>query len=124
MIRNLLTNALRYGGDYIAVDVERKDDLVTITVADDGPGVPDNREHAIFEAYERGHAQSTQPGSVGLGLAVSRELARVMGGELTFERRNAVTRFAFAAPAFVDKSPSLDSGKALTQPVAVSIDAA
>ena len=86
--------------------------------------VPDNREQAIFEAYERGHAQSTQPGSVGLGLAVSRELARMMGGDVTFERRNSMTRFAFAVPAFEGESPNLDSGQALLQPVPVSSDAA
>ena len=123
VIRNLITNARRYGGDYIAVDVERHAGVVTITVVDDGPGVPDNREQAIFEAYERGHAQSTQPGSVGLGLAVSRELARMMGGDLTFERRDSMTRFAFTVPAFVEESPRLDPAHE-PMPVPVSIDAA
>ena len=123
VIRNLLTNARRYGGDNIAVDIERNAEVVTITVVDDGPGVPDNREQAIFEAYERGHAQSTQPGSVGLGLAVSRELARMMGGDLTFERRDSLTRFAFTVPAFVGDSPRLDPAP---EPISVpvSIDAA
>lgn len=51
VIRSLITNARRYGGDYIAVDVERHTGVVTITVVDDGPGVPDNREQAIFQAY-------------------------------------------------------------------------
>lgn len=124
VIRNLLTNARRYGGDYLAVDVEREAESVTITVIGDGPGVPDNREQAIFEAHERGHAQSTQPGSVGLGLAVSRELARMMGGDLTFERRNSMTRFAFTVPAFVGESPTLDSEPGPMLPVPVSIDAA
>ena len=123
VIRNLITNARRYGGDYIAVDVERRADVVTITVVDDGPGVPDNREQAIFEAYERGHAQSTQPGSVGLGLAVSRELARMMGGDLTFERRDSMTRFAFSVPAFGEERRPLDAANE-PMPVAVSIDAA
>ena len=123
VIRNLITNARRYGGDYIAVDVERRADVVTITVVDDGPGVPDNREQAIFEAYERGHAQSTQPGSVGLGLAVSRELARMMGGDLTFERRDSMTRFAFTVPAFGEERRPLDAANE-PMPVAVSIDAA
>jgi signal transduction histidine kinase len=123
VIRNLITNARRYGGDQIAVEVERHGEMVRITVVDDGPGVPDNREHAIFEAYERGHAQSTQPGSVGLGLAVSRELARMMGGDLTFERRDLTTRFTFAVPAFVEDNRRLESaGK--SRPAAVSIDAA
>jgi signal transduction histidine kinase len=108
VVRNLISNARRYGGDHIEVDVERNADVVTVTVVDDGPGVPDNREQAIFEAYERGHAEATQPGSVGLGLAVSRELARMMGGDVTFERRDSKTRFAFTVPAFREKRPSSD----------------
>jgi signal transduction histidine kinase len=122
-VRNLISNARRYGGGHIAVDVERNADVVTVTVIDDGPGVPDNREEAIFEAYERGHAQPTQPGSVGLGLAVSRELARMMGGDVTFERRDSKTRFAFAVPAFREKRPSSDP-EGTPGAAAVSVDVA
>ena len=48
----------------------------------------------------------------------------MMGGDVTFERRNSMTRFAFAVPAFVGESPNLDSGQALMQPVLVSSHAA
>jgi signal transduction histidine kinase len=101
VLRNLITNARRYGGGSIAVEVERRGDAVAIAVIDDGPGVPKDREQAIFEAYERGHAGSTQPGSVGLGLTVSRQLARMMDGDLTYERRDSMTRFEFTVPASV-----------------------
>jgi signal transduction histidine kinase len=123
VVRNLITNARRYGGEYIAVDVERRADLVAITVIDDGPGVPEDREQAIFEPYERGHTQSIQPGSVGLGLAVSRELARMMGGDLTFERRASTSRFEFAVPAFATDRPGLDP---VPEPASIpaSVDAA
>jgi len=123
VVRNLITNARRYGGEYIAVDIERQADMVVVTVLDNGPGVPEDRSSAIFDAYERGHAASIQPGSVGLGLAVSRELARLMGGDLTFERRDEMTRFAFTVPAFVDKQmPSHPGGE--RPRVATSVDAA
>ena len=123
VVRNLITNARRYGGDHIAVDVERRADLVAITVLDDGPGVPEDRKQAIFEPYERGQAQSTQPGSVGLGLTVSRELARMMGGDLTLERRDEMTRFEITVPAFMEDRSRLDS---VREPVAanVSVDSA
>jgi signal transduction histidine kinase len=125
VVRNLVTNARRYGGDNIAVEVDRRAEVVTITVVDDGPGVPAHRERAIFEAYERGHAEATQPGSVGLGLAVSRELARMMGGDLTFERREAMTRFAFTVPAYREERTILGSAAEPTAvPAPVSIDAA
>ena len=120
VVRNLITNARRYGGDHIAVDIERRADFVAITVLDDGPGVPEDRKQAIFEAYELGRAQSTQPGSVGLGLTVSRQLARMMGGDLTFERRDEMTRFEFTVPVFIKDRPRLESvGEPV--PVAVSV---
>lgn len=102
VVRNLLTNAQRYGGDDIGIDIEERENVITITVSDNGPGVPEGREQVIFEPYERGHEESTQPGSVGLGLAVSRQLARMMGGDLTYRRHNSTTRFEFTVPAFVD----------------------
>jgi signal transduction histidine kinase len=105
VIRNLLTNAQRYGGDHVAINVERRGALIAVTVLDDGPGVPEGREQAIFEAYERGHVESTQPGSVGLGLAVSRQLAEMMGGDLIYKRRDSTTRFEFTVPAFIDNRP-------------------
>jgi signal transduction histidine kinase len=101
VLRNLLTNARRYAGGFIAVEVEQRDGVVAIIVVDDGPGVPEDREQAIFEAYERAHTSSTQPGSVDLGLSISRQLARMMDGDLTFQRRDAMTRFEFTVPACV-----------------------
>ena len=101
VVRNLITNARRYGGGYIGVDVAERGNVIVITVSDNGPGVPEGREQAIFEPYERGHEESTQPGSVGLGLAVSRQLARMMGGDLTYRRRNSTTQFQFTVPAFI-----------------------
>ena len=105
VLRNLITNARRYGGGSIAIEVKQRGDAVAISVVDDGPGVPEDREQAIFEAYERGHANSTQPGSVGLGLTVSRQLARLMDGDLTFQRRDSMTCFEFTVPVFVDEAP-------------------
>ncbi|MCP4307129.1 MAG: HAMP domain-containing histidine kinase [bacterium] len=102
VVRNLLTNAQRYGGDDIGIDIEERGHVITITVFDNGPGVPEGRERLIFEAYERGHEESTQPGSVGLGLAVSRQLARMMGGDLAYSRHHSTTRFEFTVPTFVD----------------------
>lgn len=99
IVRNLVTNARRYGGDAILIEVEQLADLTTIAVIDDGPGVPEERKDAIFDAYERGHTDTIQPGSVGLGLAVSRQLARMMGGDILYRRHNDTTRFEVTVPA-------------------------
>jgi nitrogen-specific signal transduction histidine kinase len=101
IVRNLLTNASRYGGEDIWIEVTDRDDRIVIAVVDNGSGVPPRLAARIFEAYERGHeTELTQPGSVGLGLAVSRRLAGLMDGSLEYRRANDCTRFELTLPAF------------------------
>ena len=80
------------------IDATGTTGTVQIIVSDDGEGVPAGLEEVIFGRYERGTSVS-QPGSVGIGLAVSRELADLMGGELTYERQNGRTQFVLRLPA-------------------------
>ncbi len=88
IMRNLLSNAARYGGSNVSVHAYRDGPVVTVAVHDDGPGVPSDRADSIFEPYTSAHEPGTQPGSVGLGLAVSRTLARLMGGDLIYNGKS------------------------------------
>lgn len=97
VVRNLLTNARRYGGDRIVLDVGVRGDVAYIVVRDDGAGVAPDRWELIFEPYERTHSRST-PGSVGLGLTVSRQLCRLMGGDLTYRYRGGWSEFTVEVP--------------------------
>ncbi len=98
VIRNLLTNAVKYGGDRIVILVESRDDRALVVVADDGGGVPVEEEELIFERYYRSAQSPTQPGSVGIGLPLSRQLAEMMGGTLEYVRRGAHPTFEFSIP--------------------------
>jgi signal transduction histidine kinase len=98
IIRNLLTNAVKYGGDRIAVMVRALGDRAQILVADDGRGVPIEEQELIFERYYRGRQSPTQPGSVGIGLAVSRQLAELMGGTLRYVDAYGESRFELTLP--------------------------
>lgn len=98
IVRNLLTNAVRYGGDQVWVEAEVGSRTVSIAVLDDGLGVPPESVDKIFEAYERAHSASSLPSSVGLGLAVSRQLARLLGGDLEYRRRDGATAFVLTLP--------------------------
>jgi PAS domain S-box-containing protein len=98
VVRNLLTNAVRYGGDDVRLYVTPIVDGVEFVVADNGNGV-DGEAERIFEPYVRAHENPTQPASVGLGLAVSRSLARAMGGDLSYSRTGGWTRFTFTIPS-------------------------
>jgi two-component system phosphate regulon sensor histidine kinase PhoR len=81
---NLIDNAVKYGHDSpVSVRVENAPAAVRVVVSDTGPGIlPSDRER-IFEKFYRGDPQLTHaPGGTGLGLYISRELARRMGASL------------------------------------------
>ena len=85
IMRNLVTNAIKYGGDQVVVAVRGgDDDRVKVVVSDNGHGVPEREAGLIFERYYRSAQSPTQPGSVGIGLAVSRQLAEMMQGTLDY----------------------------------------
>jgi signal transduction histidine kinase len=100
IIRNLLSNAIRYGGDRVMVDIVALDGTVLLAVSDNGPGIPRSEQERIFEAYEIAHDPGSQPSSVGLGLAVARRLARLMSGDLTYERTGNISVFELHLPRF------------------------
>ncbi len=98
IIRNLLTNAGRYGGPKVWVKAARFGDSVRVEVCDDGTGVPAGAIDSIFEAYGRGEPGRRNPESVGLGLSVARRLAEAMGGSLQYHRRADHTAFVLRLP--------------------------
>ena len=85
LIGNLLDNALRYcpAGSEVTLEVATTDDIATVAVADDGPGVPADERERVFERFHR-LADATTAGS-GLGLAIVREVARAHGGRAFME---------------------------------------
>ena len=99
LMRNLLANADRYGGDQIQVSTQQRGDFTEIVVADNGPGVPPEKEVRLFTRYVHEGEDPLTVGSIGLGLAVVRILAEVMGGTARYERVNGWSRFVIALPA-------------------------
>ncbi len=87
IMRNLLTNALRYGGTDIEIYTEHRDGQWAVIVSDDGPGIPRESREAIFVSYQRAHQVKGVTGSVGLGLTVARRLAELMGGSLGYRHQ-------------------------------------
>ena len=105
VIRNLLTNAARYGGPSIRISA-REDGVATlITVADNGTGVGAGEAERIFEPYMRSIHGAALPASMGLGLAVARKLSLLMGGDLTYSRRGAWTVFELRLPNCYGQEP-------------------
>jgi signal transduction histidine kinase len=83
VVRILLDNALRHapGSSTVRIIPAYHGENATVEVADNGPGVAAEDRERIFERFERGSGPSGA-GGFGLGLAIGRELARRMGGEL------------------------------------------
>ncbi len=96
---NLLGNAVRHSPERgtIAVIGERRGEMVAVTVADEGPGIAQADHERIFERYER---VGDSPGGIGLGLAISRRLARSMGGDIELQSAPGEgARFTLLLPA-------------------------
>lgn len=93
IIRNLATNAQRYGGPNIRVTVGDESNRGFVEVRDDGEPLSRTARTEIFEPYARAEQRPGLTASVGLGLAVSRRLARHMGGDLTYDHDGTNTVF-------------------------------
>jgi signal transduction histidine kinase len=88
IVRNLITNAIRYGGEHVEVAVAQTGETTVIDVMDSGGPIHPSRVETMFEPFDHTDHGGRTPNSVGLGLAVARSLARVMGGDLTYAYRD------------------------------------
>ncbi|MGE5186362.1 MAG: sensor histidine kinase [Acidobacteriota bacterium] len=99
IVANLLDNAEKYarGADDRTIALVARDvgDRVDIEVSDRGPGVADSRR--LFEAFRRG-VDRDGPAGLGLGLALSRSLARAMGGDLAYRGSGTGATFVLTLP--------------------------
>lgn len=115
VLRNLLENAKKYGGDEVLVDGELfAPGLYRVCVSDNGSGILEEDRDRVFRHFEQlstGDARLQQ--GVGLGLPIARTLSRAMGGDLWYEDRFPVgARFCFsvtlAGPATTEEAAEAD----------------
>lgn len=99
VVSNLLTNALRYGAAPIRVSAAERGGGIIITVQDHGPGIPADRREHIFERFTVLDPARRRPDSSGLGLAIARENARLLGGTLALAGTETGATFVLALPA-------------------------
>ncbi len=85
-LANLVNNAARYGS-HAAVTAGQLDNLIAIYVDDDGPGIPPERREEVFRPFVRlDESRGAAAGSVGLGLTIARDIARLHGGEIMLQQ--------------------------------------
>ena len=98
ILQPVVENACRYGSSRVRVDVARENSSVVFAIVDDGPGVADDERESIFEPGVRGQGANGSAGA-GLGLALSRRLARTVHGDVYAETSADGGRFLIRLPA-------------------------
>ena len=105
IVFNLVSNAIKFtqeGSVVVRIDIEPRceERSLVIAVEDTGPGVPERVADRLFEAFEQADSSTTRKhGGTGLGLPISRKLARLMGGDVHLDAAyESGSRFVVTAP--------------------------
>ena len=87
ILDNLLENAIQYAGPgaEVAVEAGGRDSIVLLSVADDGPGIPEDERPRVFERFYRGSTGRQSAPGTGLGLAIAAELVRRWEGQIRLD---------------------------------------
>jgi signal transduction histidine kinase len=91
VLTNLIENAVKYspGGDEVTVTVRPENGLVRVEVTDNGPGIPRDQQHLIFEKFRRAEVPGGSKPGTGLGLFIARSIVEAHGGTLDVRSRPA-----------------------------------
>jgi PAS domain S-box-containing protein len=102
VLRNLLGNAAKYGGDGpVIVTANESGATVTVRVRDAGPGFPPDEVGQLFDLFFRSPSAVKRATGAGIGLFVSRQLVHAMGGRMTATNRpEGGAEFSFEIPVF------------------------
>jgi len=101
VIKNFMSNALKFTSKgSITQHFEMKENTLCISVIDTGIGIPEDKQNAIFEAFQQADGSiSRKFGGTGLGLSISRELAKLLGGKIELKSEVGVgSTFTFYLP--------------------------
>lgn len=107
---NLLSNAEKYAsGTCLRVETIREDDKAVLRISDGGPGIPNGMEEKIFKRFFRlNDSLSSGTAGAGIGLTLSRQIARDHGGELRCLRRKTGACFELILPLIPNENENID----------------
>jgi len=104
---NLLSNVEKYAVDsrHLEIISRQQNNVTTIVVADDGPGIPPEHRSQIFQPFYRAADSLEDAPGTGIGLAIARQLARLHGGDLVLQPSDTGSRFCIEL-----HTPTVDDG--------------
>ena len=106
VLRNLISNAVKYGGGVIRLQGEEEGRFFRWAVSDNGPGVPKELEERLFQRFVHTLTfRQAVAGGVGLGLSIVKSLAEGMGGSVSYERSDGWTSFVVRVPLLETAEP-------------------
>jgi signal transduction histidine kinase len=98
LLHILVGNALRHGGERVAIWAAADGEWANLTVSDDGPGIPSQLDGRLFERLVDLGKRTPGIGDSGTGLSIARALGDLIGGELTYKRDASWSHFSFRMP--------------------------
>ncbi len=107
VLRNLISNARRYGGRNVVIEFGANPEHGFVRVVDDGAPLAPDASKRMFEKFYTADAGGTSPGGVGLGLPISLTLSRLMGGDLSFYRVDGLNTFELTLPLAAEETWSV-----------------
>ena len=125
VLLNLLSNAVKFtpDGGHIAVRASHTKHRLTVTVTDDGIGIPPEDRERIFESFQQGRRGAWQEEGTGLGLTLCRRIVALMGGVMTLQTEVGVgSTFGFTIPIRSAGAPVGSGSSNEDDPVVIVID--
>ncbi|NYS60191.1 ATP-binding protein [Vreelandella salicampi] len=107
VLLNLISNAIKYNraNGRVEISAQAQGNMLRLSITDTGPGVDLERQHELFEPFNRLDAENGTIEGTGIGLAITRELVERMGGEIDVESSpNQGATFWFTLPTTSDMS--------------------
>lgn len=120
ILSNLLSNALKYtpSGGRVTVQINHSSDVAVIQVSDTGQGIPAEDLPFVFDRFYQSDNTISKAGGTGIGLALTRELVKLLGGKIEVESQIGVgTTFAITLPVTRQAPESADIQEASDLPV-------
>jgi signal transduction histidine kinase len=118
VLHNLVANALVYGEGEVCISAGKRDDMIIISIADNGPGIDSDELPHVFERFYRArHGRQQHSGGTGLGLTICKAFIEAHRGSIWVESGEQGTTFSFSLPLASPAVASSPAVSAITKPL-------